>query len=347
MRFSSITLLAILLLGIFVLPATAQDGGDEGVTFPLTIADETGTEITFEEPPESILCLSIACLDHLYLLGIEPVGINNILAGPYTLHFGELTEDITLIGGGQQPNLEEIAELDPDLIIGQAGFFDALREPLADVAPLFLIYPRTVENTLNQLSVLGQITDRVDTAEAEIEAFENRLAAYRELAPNDKSLMIVFGAAEDDTAFIEADNGQTCRLLEGLAECPFALPEDAGPFGAFGYEYFSFETMLEADPDVIFFSGYNPDRTENTEMLEQLDESPLWSALSAVEADEVYPIEPWVWRGGHGVEFMRITLDTAMTTLYPDVFPEPLSAEDIESILSEAEAEEEAAADAE
>jgi iron complex transport system substrate-binding protein len=332
-------LIVVMILAAFAVPAIAQDGGEDSTTYPLTVTDETGTEITFEETPESILCLSIACLDHLYLLGVEPAGLNNILAGPYTLHFGELNDDLTLIGGGQQPNLEEIAEMNPDLIIGQAGFFDALREPLADVAPLFLIYPRSVENTLEQLRTIGQITDRVAEAETEIEAFENRLAAYRELAPNDKSLMIVFGAAEDDTAFIEADNGQTCRLLEGLAECPFALPENAGPFGAFGYEYFSFEAVLEANPDAIFFSGYNPDRSENTEMLEQLNESALWSALDAVQADDVYPIEPWVWRGGHGVEFMRITLDTAMTTLYPDVFPEPLTEDDIAEILGDMDME--------
>lgn len=336
MKRSITILIIVLLLAIFALPVMAQDGGEDSTTFPLTVVDETGTEITFAEAPETILCLSIACLDHLYLLGLEPVGMNSILAGPYALHFGELNEDITIIDGGMEPDLEQIAELDPDLIIGQAGFFDMLREPLADVAPLFLIYPRNVENTLAQLTTIGEITDRNAEAAEAVAAFEERLAAYTALVPEDqKSLMIVFGAADDDTAFIEADNGQTCQLLDGLADCPFALPENAGPFGAFGYEYFSFETVLAANPDVIFFSGYNPDRTENTAMIDQLNANPLWAALAATENGDVYPIEPWVWRGGHGVEFMTLTLDTAMTTLYPDVFPEPLSTEDIADILSD------------
>lgn len=337
MKLSLSLLLVVFLVFGLIAPIAAQDDGDT-TSFPLSVTDETGTEITLEAPAERILCLSIACLDHLYLLGIAPAGMNNILAGIYSLQFGELTEDIAIISGGMEPNLEEIAELDPDLIIGQAGFFDALRQPLADVAPMFLIYPRNVENTLAQLETIGQMTGYEEEAALAIENFENRLAAYQASAPDElSSIMIVFSAAEDETIFVEADNGQTCQLLEGLAECPFELPENAGPFGAFGYEYFSFETVLEIDPDVIFFSGYNPDRSQNTEVLDQMNENPLWSALSAVEAEEVYPIEPWVWRGGHGVAFMTITLNEAMTTLYPDTYPEALREEDIAEILSDVE----------
>ncbi|NDJ87048.1 MAG: ABC transporter substrate-binding protein [Chloroflexi bacterium] len=330
-RFGILIALALLLVSLMPLSTgSAQDGPE----FPLTIEDETGAALTFEEPVEDILCLSIACLDHLYVLGLEPVGMTDLLTIPYEQHFGELNEDIVVIEGGMQPDLEQIAALDPDVVIGQVGFFEPLREPLQSIAPLYLILPRTVDNTAEQLRTIATITGDPDAAEPVIAAFSDRYAAYEALAPDDtKSILIVFGAAEDDTMFVEADNGQTCMLFEDLATCPFELPENAGPFGAFGYEYFSFEAILEVDPDVIFFSGYDTDRTQNDEVIQAMQENPLWMALSAVENDAVYSIVPWVWRGGHGFHFMTMTLDEAMPLLYPDVFPEPLTEEEIQAAL--------------
>jgi iron complex transport system substrate-binding protein len=286
-HYITLFLLIVLVLASVISSAFAQD--DE---FPLTIVDETGTELTFEAPVETVLCLSIACLDHLYQLDLAPVGMTDLLVMPYEQYFGELDEDMTIIEGGMQPDLEQIAELAPDLIIGQAGFFDALREPLAGVAPLYLAFPNDVDETLTELRDVGAMTGRTEAADAAIVAFTEKFEAYQADAPGDASVMIVFGAAEADAMFIEAANGQTCQMFEGLAECPFELPEGAGGMAAFGYDNFSFEKILEVDPDVIFFAGYNPDRSANNEVMQQLNANLLWAALSAVEEEHIYGIEP-------------------------------------------------------
>ncbi|MFW5772782.1 MAG: ABC transporter substrate-binding protein, partial [Phototrophicaceae bacterium] len=105
------------------------------------------------------------------------------------------------------------------------------------------------------------------------------------------------------------------------------VPEDATGVAAFGYSNFTFESILVADPDVIFFSGYNEDRSLNEEAIEALEANELWQELTAVQNERVYLIEPWVWRGGRGLTLMARTLDEAMPALYPDVFPEPLAFE--------------------
>lgn len=319
----ALTLIVVLSLLAAALPLAAQDDA----AFPVTVVDETGTELTFDAPAQDILCLSIGCLDHLYQLGLTPVGMTDLLTIPYEQHFGELDESITIIPGGMQPDLEQIVELAPDLIVGQSGFFDALREPLAGVSPLYLAFPNDVDEAITELLDLGAITGRTAEAEAAAAAFSARLAAYAADAPGDTSVMIVFGAAEEDAMFIEAASGQTCQMFDGLAECPFALPENVGGMAAFGYDNFSFEKILEVDPDVIFFAGFNPDRTENDEVMDRLDANPLWSALAAVEGGAIYGIDPWTWRAGRGLTLLEATLDQAMTTLYPDVFPEPVTLE--------------------
>ncbi|NJL95409.1 MAG: ABC transporter substrate-binding protein [Anaerolineae bacterium] len=319
-------IVALLALAV-VAPLAAQSTEPEvpEVVFPLTLEDETGTEITLESPAERILCLSIACLDFLYSLEITPAGMTDLLTIPYALHFGELTEDQTIIEGGMTPDVEQIAAMEPDLIIGQAGFFDPLRPALESVAPMYLSFPNTLEETIAQFEDVAAMTNHAADAFEVVERFNARLGAYAEAVEDeDVSLMIVFGAAENETMFLEAASGQTCDMLSPIAECLFDVPEGAGGMAAFGYDFFSMEAILEADPDVIFFSGYNPDRTENDEVLQRLAEDPLWNALSAVEGEEVYNIEPWVWRAGRGLAFLEVTLDQFMTTVFAETFPKPL-----------------------
>ncbi len=318
-----IVVLAVLLL--IIVPVVGQSQDSEG--FPLTVTDKSGVEITLAAPVEDILCLSIACIDHLHQLGLQPAGITDLLALPFEQYFGEIDEDMTIISGGMQPDIEQIAAMGPDLIIGQAGFFDALREAFSSIAPLFLIYPTTVEDTISEVETMGLMTGRSDEAEAAAETFLERFEAYHEDVPGDLTMMIVFGAAQGDNMFLEAANGQTCLMLEAIASCPFTVPEDATGMAAFGYSNFTFESILVADPDVIFFSGYNEDRSLNEEAIEALEANELWQELSAVQNERVYLIEPWVWRGGRGLTLMARTLDEAMPALYPDVFPEPLAFE--------------------
>lgn len=321
---SFVTFILLLLIS---LPVWGQD--EESVVFPLNVIDETGAEITLEAPVENILCLSIACVDHLHQLGLEPAGITDLLVLPYELYFGELNDEMTIISGGMQPDIEQIAAMGPDIIIGQAGFFNALREALSSVAPLFLIYTTTIEDTISELETLGQMTARTEEATAAAEAFLVRYEAYHEGVPGDITMMIVFGAAQGDNMFLEASNGQTCTMLSEIAPCPFDVPEGATGLAAFGYSNFTFESILMTDPDVIFFSGYNEDRSLNETAIEALEANPLWQELTAVQEERVYLIEPWVWRGGRGLTLMTLTLDQALPALYPELFPEPVELEPI------------------
>ncbi|MFP4321625.1 MAG: ABC transporter substrate-binding protein [Anaerolineales bacterium] len=318
-----LTLLILLACLVLALPALAQD--DTAAEFPVTVTDESGAELTFGEPVENVLCLSIACLDHLYQLGIEPAGMTDLLTVPYEQYFGEVTEDMTIIAGGMQPDIEQIAAMGPDLVVAQAGFFDAMRPAMENIAPMYLLYPTTVEDTISEVETLGLLTGRTQEAAEAAASFQATLAEYQgalaEAEVEDlPTTMLVFGAAEDDAMFLEAANGQTCLLLAGLAECPFEVPEDAGGLAAFGYDNFSFESILATDPEVIFFAGFNEDRTANDEVVQQLAENNLWTALSAVQNDAVYGIEPWMWRGGRGLTLMEATLEQALPILYSDIF---------------------------
>lgn len=121
------------------------DGSGGGVAaeagaFPVTIEHEFG-ETTVTEAPERIVTLGVTDADAVLALGAVPVGhtgypfFENGL-GPWT---DDLVGDAetTLLESEAEPNFEQIAALEPDLIIGvSSGFDEAAYENLSQIAPV-------------------------------------------------------------------------------------------------------------------------------------------------------------------------------------------------------------------
>jgi ABC-type Fe3+-hydroxamate transport system substrate-binding protein len=57
----------------------------------------------------------------------------------------------------------------------------------------------------------------------------------------------------------------------------------------------------------------------------QLKSNPVWGHLKAVKTNQVYEVNPSYYIFGRGTISLGLALGDAMTRLYPNVFPEPLS----------------------
>jgi iron complex transport system substrate-binding protein len=137
---------------IVLLPLTAcgnaGDGPAEGApssqaaggAFPVTIEHEFGST-TIEEEPERVVTLGVTDADAVLALDLVPVGNTGYTF--YESGLGPWTDDLvgdaelTRIESDSEPNVEQIASLAPDLIIGvSAGFDDAFYETLSQIAPV-------------------------------------------------------------------------------------------------------------------------------------------------------------------------------------------------------------------
>jgi iron complex transport system substrate-binding protein len=296
--------------------------------FPVTVVDKTGAEYTFEQPVERIVCMSTACIDALMVLDITPLAIPDVSISVYEQLNGELPADMPVIstGGGYMPDIEQIIALEPDVILGQMGVVNSVRESLEATGRIsvLLAAPITVEETISHLQLVADITGKHDLADTATARFRDKLAAYQAAVPGDKSLMVVSGMADIEVFYVETPQAQTCGMFEeyGLATCPFELPENAGAFGGFGYAEYTFEAILAADPEIIFFLGFNELGEAMPEILDALYENPLWMALSAVQTEQVYSVSSSVFTGGDGVALLERALDRSMSILYPDVYTE-------------------------
>lgn len=188
---------------IVLLPLTACGNADSGSSesapspqaadgaFPVTIEHEFGST-TIEEEPERVVTLGVTDADAVLALDLVPVGNTGYTF--YESGLGPWTDDLvggaelTRIDSDSEPNIEQIANLAPDLIIGvSAGFDDAVYEDLSQIAPVVArpagvaayTVPRD-EATEIIATALGRPEEGVTLNEATDELLEQARADYPE-----------------------------------------------------------------------------------------------------------------------------------------------------------------------
>ena len=289
----------------------------------LAFTDATSTTVTLANAPERIVCLTEICVDILADLGLEPVAVTPGGVAPLPEYFGEKAKSFSIIGGSFfEPSLEDIARAKPDLVIGLGGVHEALRDGLKSIAPLYIMSPRTYNDSIAYLKDIGRLTGRAAQADAAAQTFLKRLETYKTKAPKDKTVLVMWGS--DVNFGIDTAGSLVGALLSELVRYPWPAP----PAGTEGHEsggiQFSLEKVLEQNPDVLFVETYGFGPTPPVPLSEQLAANPLWKEIKAVQRGQVHEVSFAVWGTGRGLRSLTLVLDEAMTKTYPQVFPQPL-----------------------
>ncbi len=326
--------LAVLLLASCGSADQSTDAAGEGettapFTFPLTVADASGINVTVARPPERIVCLSPGCVDILTELDILPAAVTFSLVPLAELpqFFGDRAAAIASISlAGNDPNYEEIAQARPDLVIG-TPFDEPKRATLRPIAPLFTLGDTgTYRQKEEHMRTIARLLGREARADEAVRHFESRLEAYKAQAPRNRSVVIMGVFPFGNIIYTAAS--PSCHLLSEVAQCPWPVPAGAtGPSAPI-----TAERLLEVDPDVIFIQTFKNRRVQEgsagnrfqaPDKRRELEANPFWRELKAVQAGRVHEVEAWPW-GGYGTRSLGIVLDEALPLLYPQVFPQPL-----------------------
>ena len=129
------------LLGLSLLAtacSAAPDGkpeSDAAATSSYTVTHAMG-EQKFDSVPERIVVLDSPPLDALVALGITPVGAPEIGAGRgFPAYLADKLKTTKPVGFIAEPDIDAIANLAPDLIIGSKVRHEALYDELSAIAP--------------------------------------------------------------------------------------------------------------------------------------------------------------------------------------------------------------------
>ncbi|MBZ3906666.1 ABC transporter substrate-binding protein [Streptomyces griseiscabiei] len=272
---------------------TAAMGTDaEPGEWPRTIEHAMG-ETRIEAQPKRVVVLDVGELDNVVSLGIEPVGLAPTEGSPELPSY--LSKDAGSpknVGTINSLNLEAIAALKPDLILGSQLRAADKYDELSKIAPtVFSVRPGFTwkENYLLNAAALDR------TAEA-----KENLAEYRAKADTlgkklgaDKPTVSMVRYMPDGVIRLYANASFIGTILKDVG-VPRPKNQDIEDLAA----EISAENIDQADADYIFTGVYgDPKATDRT----KAQGNPLWKNLSAVKAGHAYDVPDETWYLGLGV----------------------------------------------
>ncbi|WPR66431.1 iron-siderophore ABC transporter substrate-binding protein [Glutamicibacter protophormiae] len=269
---------------------TAKFGSDaEAGQFPRTVTHANGTT-EIPAKPQRVVVLDTGELDAVLSLGITPVGIPSTEgANSVPSYLADEVKDAKTVGTIQELNLEAIAALNPDLIIGSQLRADKLYSQLNQIAPtVFSIRPGFPwkENFLLAGESLGEETKAVSA----LNDYQTKATALNEDVEGDPKISLLRFIPEKIRLYA---NKSLIGVI--LADAGFSRPENQN-IDDLAAEI-SAENLADADADWLFYTSYGtPEATGEKAAVE----GPLWGQLQAVKDEQAIRVNDDVWFLGLG-----------------------------------------------
>lgn len=155
----------------------ATDGASTPAAEASHVVEHARGETEVPGAPTRVVVLEPVQLDTAVALGVVPVGaaVLNEAAG-VPAYLGDEAAGIETVGTVQEPNVQKIAALAPDLIIGTESRHSALYDQLSDVAPTVFMASQAdpwQDNVQFTAEALGDTAG----ADALLTAYDDRCAA--------------------------------------------------------------------------------------------------------------------------------------------------------------------------
>lgn len=253
--------------------------------------------------PSRIVALGNGAIEAVLSVGLRPVGAAPWIAAGYggdwpSFLSAEQWAGITYLGNVNQPSLERIAMLRPDLILGDSREHGALYPLLSQIAPTVLwdvLGDRWQVAFTHYAAALGQ----ADRAAAVLAAYDRRVQALRDGWPKPAPTVSVLRFMPNQIR-LYLGGSPIGRILQevGLRRPPH---QDRPVWK----ERLTVETLDRADADWLLITQSDP----RSRHVDRIRHHPLWQHLRAVQAGQVYPVDFTAWIGGEGAIAANRVLD--------------------------------------
>ena len=224
-------------------------------------------------------------LDPLLAIGIKPVGAATCSYCIKSDTLKQFVDNIPLVGHWEQPSLEKILSLKPDLLVGhiwQKQYYSQL----SAIAPTVMIDTDGEVDFKKNLKYLAEILDRSDRAEEILAEYNEQIQKFRQQLGE---------KMRTKTVSVLHFHGSNIAVY-GSDFVPYGqimLDADIPLIPAYeklkGYLELSLETLPEWDADILFIDTLREAETEKLKSLSFL-EQPIWSTLKAVRNNQVYVV---------------------------------------------------------
>ncbi|WP_240229441.1 ABC transporter substrate-binding protein [Devosia lacusdianchii] len=277
--------------------------GMTGLTTAREITHAMGvTEVP--DAPQRIVMLTNEGTEALLYIGVVPVGaVQSWDADPWYAHVADALKDTVPLGFENAVNLEVLASLEPDLIIGNKVRQEKIYDQLSAIAPT--VFAEDLSGSWkDNLALYSRTVGKEAEGQKALADFDARAAALA---------AAVGPALEEQLSLVRFSPGRTRIYYKDtfaggiLAQIGFKRPP------AQDRDEFAEEVQKERIPDMagdrIFYFSADADPDEAKANLADWTSDPLWLNLEAVKAGKAQRVSELVWNTGGGIYCANMLLD--------------------------------------
>jgi iron complex transport system substrate-binding protein len=285
--------------------SSASEGTNTSKTEDARVITHSMGDTKIEGNPTRIVVLTNEGTEALLALGVKPVGaVKSWTGDPWYDHIKADMDGVTVVGEESQPNIELIASLKPDLIIGNKLRQEKVYDQLKAIAPT--VFSETLRgawqsNFMLYADAIGKKAD----GEKVIADYDSRAADFKGKAGdklNQKVSVVRFMA------------GKTRIYLEdtftGIAFSKLGITRpDSQKYKDTFVEEITKERLPEVDADMLFYFTYDTGDGKGTQMEEEMLKDPLWQSLNVVKNNKAIRVSDAIWNTAGGVIAANLMLD--------------------------------------
>ncbi|ACO46684.2 iron-siderophore ABC transporter substrate-binding protein [Deinococcus deserti] len=275
-----------------------SSGSTYAATYPMTVEHAAG-KARIERAPVRVVALGPHALDLLLSLGVQPVGYGEAAQLGITNYGSPISQIRYLgsrvtskplnVGDRYKPNLEVIAALKPDLIVGE-NYASEAYPALNRIAPTLLLNGIHTGDWQKSLPVLARVLNRENRPPSVLERHRKIITQARASLPaalRGKRVLVVWnaGGSQKDLYTVLGPKDWTGGLFESLG-MRLLLPGNPDTSLDEGYQKLSVEGLSTLTPDAVFVIASGANTT--TKARRDWESSPLAGRLAASRNRQVY-----------------------------------------------------------
>lgn len=248
-------------------------------SYPYTLTDDAGRQVTLERRPERIVSLAPSNTEILFAIGAgdRVVGVDSFSDYPAEV------QELPKVGGLTDTNYEQIVALEPDLALTIGGTEEQVAKLEELGIPVVVIQPATLDDVLDRILRIGELVDAQAGARRVVEDMRSRIEAVRQRVadiPEDQRVR-VFYEVWNDPLMTVGPGGFIHDVI--VAAGGINVAEGTGQ----PWPQISLEEVVRQDPQVIVVPASLKTSYEELKAKRRRG----WEGITAVEQGRVYAID--------------------------------------------------------
>jgi iron complex transport system substrate-binding protein len=256
------------------------------------------------DAPQRIVVLTNEGTEALLAVGIKPAGaVRSWVGNPWYTHISPLMEGVEVVGEESAVNLEVIAALEPDLIIGNKVRQEKIYDQLSAIAPT-IMSERLRGDWRPNLELYTKAASKEAEGKAALAAFDQRAAALTAALgdkTNEQVSLVRFMADLTRIYYNDTFAGGILKQLGFKRPAVQDKPEFADDVTK--------ERIPDMEGDRLFYFTYETGDGGGEKQANEWTNEALWNNLAVVKAGKVHAVDDAVWNTAGGVLAANALLD--------------------------------------